>query len=70
MAWIGLVYYQNKIDQIGGNGRDHNDTDLHYKIQQFVKGKCEKIEIYRNMETIFPAGIKEIKRKIKQDEAT
>ena len=65
MSWIGLVYYQDRVDQIGGKDTD-DDAELHYKIKHYVKGKCERVEVYHNDQTIFPAGIKQIKKGLKR----
>ena len=36
MSWRALIYYSDKVDEIGGRNSDH-DEDLHYKIKKYVR---------------------------------
>ena len=60
MSWLALAYYKNKVDTIGGEDTDH-DEELHYKVKHYVKKGCQRIEVFKNIGTIFPAGIENIK---------
>ena len=62
MNWIGVIHYQDKIDYIGGEDTN-NDTNLNHKIKKYVKQGCQKVEVYHNDQTIYPAGIKQIKER-------
>ena len=55
--FIGLVYYKDKVDQIGGHYED-----LNFKVKRYCK-RAEKIEVFKNVETIFKAGIQQITKK-------
>lgn len=61
MSWFAFIYYPDRIDEIGGNDTDH-EKELHYKIRKFAKKNCQKVEVFRNNQTIFPEGIKLIKK--------
>ena len=64
MSWRALIYYSDKVDEIGGRNSDH-DEDLHYKIKKYVRKNCQRIEVFRNDQTIYPEGIKLIKKHTK-----
>lgn len=61
MSWIGLIYYKDRVDQIGGSEADYY-KELCWKVKRFVKQGCQRIEIYENRGAVFPAGIEQIKK--------
>lgn len=63
MSWLALVYYPDRVDTLGGQDTEEAH-ELHYKIKHYVKRGCQRIEVYHNGHTIFPEGIKLIKRNV------
>ena len=61
MSWLALAYYTDRVDTLGGNDTDH-DAELRYKIKRYVRQGCQRVEVFKKGQTIFPAGIREIKK--------
>ena len=61
MSWIGLIYYPDRIENIGGSAAEP-EKEIHYKIKKYVKRGCQRVKIYRTWQTIYPAGIRGIKK--------